>query len=292
MLTRRELILAGAGTLLVRRQVSATPLNSCPNREAIHIHVGGVIGFEALQSESATRLLRKSCRAGLYLHANSWVRTKPEIQKKILNAFSGLNVDVELPLTKDPGDWFKKIYARKFVDAGVQATRAHVNGLRPHRLREWDEFVDAAKQHGLVTISPVFSPNSGQYRDRPFSHESWAYLKEAASLGGGITVDSPSDFFFAQSEGYRQFIFDQIKWAKANSVTSTFIVSPGRAQDKFLDKTKQVFDSLKEADSMPDHFVVENYPKKAPKNYLNVVGDETDTHTILGVALWLATQTY
>ncbi|MBM2765941.1 hypothetical protein [Burkholderia anthina] len=286
VLTRRKFIQAGISAGLTSGLRPAIASENCPDRRQ-NIFVGGVTGFDSLANPENTEFLRKSCRVALYVHGYIWTRTAPEVQKEILASFKGDLMEVELGLTNNPDNWFEHGYKRKYIDAGVHAKRAHVNGFKSDRADVWGEFVTAARSYGIETVAPIFSPNSRQYVGAPFSSSSWDVLRRAAKMGGGLTTDSPPHYFLRQPREYQRFVLDEVSWAKHAGLHTTFIISPNNSGDKFLDETKRTIDFLSKNDAIPNSWVVENYNSKAGVSYLNKIGSENNSESVLGVASWL-----
>lgn len=288
-LSRRKLLKMGVAASALPYESYAKALR-CADKTA-NIYVGGVTGFESLADPAHSRLFRETCRAGLYIHGYIWDRTDLGIHKAVLSAFSDTPVDVELGLDDNSAKWLEVVYRPKYFDVGVHAQHAHVNGFRAGRLEAWRHFVQAAKKFEISTIAPIFSPNSQQFKDNPFTTPFWDYLREAAAIGGALTTDSPPHFFLQQSEDYRRFVADEIRWANSAGLHSTFIVSPNSSGPAFLEETKRTVDFLNKHDAFPRAWVVENYDPKASPTYMNRIGTENNTENVLGVALWLSRNT-
>ncbi|WP_124834339.1 hypothetical protein [Burkholderia sp. Bp9031] len=283
---RREFLKIGASVSLAP-WASQVFSKTCATGEST-VLVGGVIGFDSLANPMHSRALRQTCRAGLYIHGYIWTRTGDEEHKAILSAFEGQPMDVELGMVSTPEKWFENNYRPQFLDAGVRAKHAHVNGFNPQSADVWPRFVKAGQACGLKTIAPIFSPNHHQYDETPFSSPSWNYLRDGAKLGGALTTDSPPQFFLHQPPGYRRFVAEELQWANETGLHSTFIVSPASSGDKFLDDTKRTVDYLSKSNALPKTWIVENYDPKVNSAYVNAVGSDNNKDSILGVALWLA----
>ncbi len=285
-LSRRRILKSAAIGLFFYEQSAFADL--CKKNSST-VSVGGVVGFDSLANPGHSRLFRQTCRASLYVHGYIWERINKEEQKAVLAAFHGMPIDVELGMVDDPTSWFKHGYIPKYIDAGIKAQHAHVNGFTSAGHSDlWHRFVVEARSHGITTIAPIFAPNSGQYVNAPFSSEKWNFLRDGAKLGGGLTIDSPPHFFLSQPESYRKFIIDELSWANSSGLYSTFIISPNKSGAKFLEETKHTVDFLNKNNALPKAWIVENYDPKASPNYRNRIGSENDSETILGVAFWLA----
>jgi hypothetical protein len=165
----------------------------------------------------------------------------------------------------------------------------HVNFFAPEKMELWKTFVSKAKSNGFRVVSSIFSPNGGQYKNAPFNSAKWDFLRRGAKLGGGLTTDAPPYFFLSQSEAYRKFVVDEIKWAKSEGLYTTFIISPAKvSKGNFLENTEKTIMFLEVNDAVPDEYVVENYFADTTIQYPNMIGKETDTSSIAGVALHIA----
>lgn len=285
---RRKFIKLGVSAGLTSCSRLSIASNIC-QKERNDIFVGGVTGFESLGNPENTQLLRKTCRVGLYVHGYIWTRTSAEEHKSVLSVFKDTEMEVELGLAGDANTWFEQGYKEKYINQGIQTKRAHVNGLDSEdRLDVWKKFVTIARSYGLETISPIFSPNSRQYLTASFSTSVWNFLREGATLGGALTTDSPPHYFLQQPEAYRQFVLEEISWAKRKGLRTTFIISPNNSGTKFLEDTQRTLDYLKNKNVMPDAWIVENYNANSNPSYANRIGTESNAQNILGVALWLS----
>ncbi|AIO32076.1 hypothetical protein [Burkholderia pseudomultivorans] len=286
--SRRKFIRFGISAGLTSCVQPTIASDTC-KKEMQDIFVGGVTGFDSLADPSNTALLRKTCRVGLYVHGYVWTRTPADEHKAVLSVFKDTPMEVELGLAGDAQGWFEHGYKPKYIDQGIRTKRAHVNGLDSEdRLDVWKRFVGVARTYGLETISPIFSPNSRQYMTASFSSPIWNFLREGATIGGALTTDSPPHYFLQQPDAYRQFILDELTWAKHNGLRATFIISPNNSGMKFLDDTKRTVEYLVKHNAVPDAWIVENYNAGANPAYANKIGSESNEQNILGVALWLS----
>lgn len=286
ILNRREFLNLGLASSLAAFS-ARTFAGNCIKSEST-VFVGGVIGFDALERAATSASFRDTCRAGLYIHAYIWAKLSDQQRQKILSNFSGLPTEVEIGIPRNAENWFKQVFKKQYLDMGVNAKHAHVNGFNEQKFADWSNFVKIARAYQLEVIAPVFSPNGGQYKRVPFSSSSWDYLREGAKIGGGLTTDSPPTFFLGQPEAYRNFVVDEIKWANGEGLRSTFIVSPNKAGPNFMDDTQRAVDYLDKRRALPTAWVVENYDAVVSASYVNSVGDENNKNTVLGVANWLA----
>lgn len=285
-ISRRRFIQTSLAAGLFPYAVTSRAANNC--KPGSMILVGGVTGFDSLGKEENSRLLRATCRAALYVHGYIWTRSSEAERKAVLAAFANAPMEVELGLVNNPAAWFEKAYQAKYRNEGVRAQRAHVNGFNAKRMDIWREFVKTAKSYGIKTVSPIFSPNSQQYSQAEFKASKWDFLRQGARLGGGLTTDAPPHYFLAQPEAYRDFVVDELAWANAEGLHSAFIVSPDRSGPRFLQETQRTVEFLAKRKALPKAWIVENYNSKAKATYVNRIGTENESNSILGVALWLA----
>lgn len=267
----------------------AVHAQGCNNKT--DVSVGGINGFTDLVNPVNTTQLR-SCRIRLYVHRYAWERTSPDQQQAILGVFQGHgNPVIEVDLPKEAENYFADPFAKRFLQSGVTATEAHVNNFFPDRnMALWTRFVDAGHTVGLITMAPIWSPNSGQWRKAAFASPVWDNVRKAAVYGGGLTIDAPSDFWFAQAPEYRQFVIDEIHWANDQHMRTAVIVSPGKSGPRFLVLTQRFVASLKAAKAEPVEYIVENYDPSDPPTAVTHVGNEHETSSVTGVALWIAQQ--
>jgi hypothetical protein len=273
-------------TLILPATVFAN--QTCPKGRPV-VSVGGVNGFLSLSNPENTQQFRNLCGVDLYIHWFVWRSISPENKKSILEIFSNHNTDIEVNLPDNPSKWFEEEYRKTFSSANVVASTMHVNFFAPEKIELWKLFVSKAKSNGFNIVAPIFSPNGGQYKNASFSSAKWDFLRRGAKLGGGLTTDSPPYFFLSQPEAYRRFVVDEIRWAKSEGLYTTFIISPAKvSKGNFLEDTEKTIKFLEANDSVPDEYVVENYFADTTIQYPNMVGKETDTSSMAGVALHIA----
>jgi protoheme ferro-lyase len=98
----------------------------------------------------------------------------------------------------------------------------------------------------------------------------------------GFSIDAPPQYAMAIGDWYIDWMIDAIKWGKNNGLITAWICSPHFSGSNFNKHTEQIINVLKSNNAMPEIVIVENYTTK--KDYLNVVGNDRDINTVLGVA--------
>ena len=252
----------------------------------ITIAVGGIAGFSKLAVPTNSAVLRRLGNTMLYIHDYVWTRTSVAKRRAILANFGG-PADVEFGLVSDATGWFDSIYRDAYVALGVRGHRGHVNVLAENLGSDWTPFVDAARAEGFLSVAPILAPNQGEYRSAPFQDARWQPYRDAARYGGGLTIDAPVDLFLSQPQGYRTFVENEIRWARAEYLHTAFILSPGNAALHFEAETIAVADQLRAAATLPDEFIVETY-EGGSRSYPNGVGSDADPQSITGTARLLA----
>lgn len=257
-----------------------------------NVAVGGVDGFEAFANPANSRALRANCHIRLYIHDYIWTRLKggDATRLAILHAFAGTGpAALELGASIDADDYWNNRYVRLYTDLGVRADMASVNGADGLTAPQWRAYVDAGRAHGVKIIAPVFSPNTGGWKQGNFANPIWNDIKAKALYGGGLTIDAPPYFFFWYAPAYRRFVEDEVRWAKANHLMSTWIISPDSSGPHFLSDTQKLLKRLKADRATPASFIVENYlPLPYKPGYLNVVGNDTQLNSVANVGLDVA----
>ncbi len=256
----------------------------------IDVFVGGVQGFDTFASATVTATLRATGRVGLYAHANAVQQVYDNGDlPSIVSAFSGDGSGfAELPFETNASGWFSSYYTQVDVDSNLTPSIAAVDvSSYTVDYSSWSAYVQAAAAVGISRVTPIFSPNDladplGDFATLP----AYASLRAAALLGGGITLDSPPSYSLARGSAYLSTIESEIRWANANGITSTVIVSPTSADfdSSFRETTAQFIAQLAANNALPDDWVVETYATDGT----TVIGSEADPESIAGVALWIA----
>ena len=249
--------------------------------------VGGVKGFPSLANPDSTALLRKSGRVGLYLHAEAWRPLDADTQKTILKVFENTGPSVvELGFNATSKGYFKNFYKVGFIDRGVFAETALVNGLSKAEKDQAHDYIDNARLYGLKRVAPVFSPNSGQFKTSSFSDARWNNLRETALYGGALAIDSPPHVFLALGQKYQQFVIDEITWARSQHIPVYAIISANASKERFFKESRSMLGVLRRNNAPPSHYVLETYDLKFLDSP-NTVGGESEKGTLLNVALEL-----
>jgi hypothetical protein len=267
------------GARLVLAQTSAS--QSCSGDP--RISVGGVGGFASLADPAATASLRRSC-VGLYIHAEGWKPIDDATKAAILANFKGTGpAAVELGFTEAPDGYFGKFYQTVFIDKGVNADTALINGLCKDGPDSALKYIAVAKRFGLTKVAVVFSPNHGQYKTAGFADPQFDCVRTAAKAGGALAIDSPPHVFFALKSGYQQFVMDEIRWANSNGIPTYFIISPNGSQSRLAQESNLLVDTLAANQAVPSNYVFEAYCKLCTDTY-HQVGTENDPTSVVGVA--------
>jgi hypothetical protein len=258
---------------------------SCAGRP--RVTVGGVTGFVSLADPAATERLRRSCKVGLYIHAEAWRPLDAATRARILANFCGTGpAVVELGYVNSPKGYFKNFYKPVFLDQGVRADAALINGLCHDGTPGALAYIATAKQYGLTHVAVVFAPNSGQFRTSRFSDSQWDCVRSAGLAGGALAVDAPPHVFFALRAPYQQFVMDELRWANQNRLRSYYIISPNGSGPRFAEESGRLLDVLAAGRATPSDFVFETYDIHRT-DAANQVGQEWQPGTVAGVALRL-----
>jgi hypothetical protein len=255
------------------------------------IAVGGTVGFAEMADPNNTTRLRATCRAGLYIHDYIWGRLpNDQAREAILKVFHGTGPEVvEIGATTHIGQYWNQYYTNRFIRLGVKADQAEVDGVYRLTVPEWKLFVDGGRAVGIKVIAPIFSPNGGEWKNAPFDDAKWDDVRTEARYGGGISIDSPPNFFLASQPGYQAFVEDELRWARSSGLQATLIISPNTSGTQFEADTIAAIKKLTADHALPTFYVVENYrPLPVAPGYLNAIGSEDNPISINGVALWVA----
>lgn len=264
------------------------------------VFVGGTLGAETLASAETTRRLRATGRVGLYLHElGTEVMARAGVSAEVAALFAGPSVaEFGLPERDaayshvDAVNFFNQPFPRLFSSVGFHPFAANVNGLDPtgahDTLADWEDYRVVAGQGGVTSLAPFADPNGTAWPlvfDDPF----WDYFRSVCLAVGGMAVDSPPGFFWQQSEAYRHHDVEKVRWAVAQGLRVSVVISPwGRAED-FLGDTRRFVAYLGANGALPTEWVVETYDDPArPRMPGNPLGSEEEAGTVDSVALWVA----
>ena len=268
------------------------------------ILVGGIQGFADLADASNTTSLMATGRVSEYLHWAALIdastgklqvpgaqATLAQIaQMKTVFAHSSGPL-AELNYDANPQSYFSGLFTTDFTKLGFHPTNANVNMFELWRsaggVATWDSYVNQARDTGLQTVAPIYSPNDvpGSFA---WSDAQFDPIRAMALYGGAIGIDAPPSFFFAQNSGYQQFIQQEIKWGVAHGLRVSVIVSPYTGRTTYLADTQNFVQTLIAAGAVPTQWVAENYDVPVPADYPNRLGSEDQPNTVDNIALWLA----
>lgn len=285
----------------------------------LQVVVGGINDYQALSSRTNFINGMSTGRLGLYQHwfgvvfenerdlnrdiATTWKYTTPgEIETNLWdpNFFHvGSNASVL--------DGLGISYYSNWLSSGLSATMQNVNFGDPFLMSpaemaktvtDFKNLTDASRAVGIATTAPVYSPNGGLAPSAIQSGATWMSerflpIRQMALYGGALTIDAPPSYFFNQSPAYQGFCEAQIRWAEANHLRTTVILSPDDSGSNFLDDAKRFVRALASANAIPTQWAVENYVAigdYAPGDgvYPNPIGSELKANTVAQVATYLA----
>jgi hypothetical protein len=294
---------------------------ACSNL-GVYIFVGGTAGFDALEDGDQFKGLLKTGRVGLYEHANAVVAAEksPGILKSIERVFSGIGPG-QAELGQVGANYFTLppsygYYQSVYELHGLSPSEANVNtpsdsaapGQLEQDLKQWREYVDAARSVGIATVAPITGPNlpsepklgENVFATNPF----YALERGEALYGKAIAFDVPPHFFLTggSGPGYQKFIMQAIQWGNAHGLRTTMLLSPypwptnsDGKQDTFREFTGNTFSRdtqdfvkrLTEDRAVPSEWAVDNYEDAYPHDAPAMV-PETVQNTTTEAGLWLA----
>ncbi len=287
-----------------------------------YIFVGGTAGFDALRDGDQFPELLKTGHVGLYEHANaiSAAENPPSIIRAIERVFRGTGPG-EAELGQVGWNYFTLppnygYYQSTYIQNGLRPSEANVNtpsdsaapGQLEEDLKEWKEYVDAARSVGINSVAPVVAPNDPsepKLGDDVFATNPFYELeRDEALYGKAIAFDVPPNFFLTggSGPGYQKFIVQAIEWGNAHRLRTTMLLSPypwpmnsSGQPVTFLQFTENTFSRDTEdfvsrlfADyAVPSEWAVDNYEDTYPHDAPAMV-PETVRNTTTEVGLWLA----
>jgi hypothetical protein len=287
-----------------------------------YIFVGGTGGFDALRNGDQFQELLKTGHVGLYEHANaiSAAAKPPGILSAIERVFSGTGAG-EAELGQVGWNYFTLppsygYYQSVYIQNGLSPAEANVNtpsdsagpGQLEEDLKQWKEYVDAARTVGIKSVAPVVAPNDPsepKLGERVFASNPFYALERGEALyGKAIAFDVPPNFFLSggSGPGYKKFIVQAIQWGNAHGLRTTMLLSPypwpvnsaGHLEtfrqftgNTFSRDTRDFVNHLTEEHAVPSEWAVDNYEDPYPHDAPAVV-PETVRNTTTEVGLWLA----
>jgi hypothetical protein len=287
-----------------------------------YIFVGGTAGFDALRRGDLLEELLKTGHVGLYEHANaiSAAENPPGLLQSIEQVFNGTGPG-EAELGQVGANYFTLppsygYYQSTYIQNGLSPSEANVNtpsdsaapGQLEEDLKQWREYVDAARTVGIESVAPVVGPNDSDepklgenvFATNPF----YALERGEALYGKAMAFDVPPNFFLTggSGPGYEKFIVQAIQWGNAHGLRTTMLLSPypwptnSRGQletfrqftgNTFGRDTEDFVRRLLKEHAIPSEWAVDNYEDTYPHDGPAMV-PETTRNTTTEVGLWLA----
>jgi len=287
-----------------------------------YIFVGGTGGFDALRDGDLFRALLDAGHVGLYLHANavSAAAKSAGLLESIEDVFSGAGSG-EAELGQVGWNYFTLppsygYYQKQYIDNGLSPSEANVNtpsdsagpGQLEVDLKQWQEYVDAARSVGIKSVAPIVAPNAAdepKLGENVFATDPFYELERDEALSGkAIAFDVPPNFFLSggSGPGYQKFIVQAIQWGNARGLRTTMLLSPypwpidaaGTLEtfsqftgNTFSRDTRIVVRYLEREKAVPSEWAVDNYEDTYPNDAPAMVPD-TVRNTTTEVGLWLA----
>lgn len=280
--------------------LSASLLVLAGNTQAEDIYprivVGGVSGITSLKDPSNSDQFRAN-GGGLYLHHSGWAPLTSADKQAILTTFKGKEVVVELGFAENGGAWpsaYKNNYVNFGINAKLISANAFANDSLP-TLATWRAYTQAFRDAGIAEttlILPTFEYANFASRMSTLNSSRVSMRKDFQDIikhSGGISLDTPSNYFFSREEAYRSWVIDAIKWTHGQGLTVAIIVSPHNAGVDYDKATSDYVKYLKDHQALPNTFIVENYSTASAATYTNIVGNEDTLHHQLGCAKALQT---
>ena len=258
--------------------------------------MGGTINETDLLT-AANSATYRALGGGLYLHNTGWGELTAAQQAQVVQVFAGTGAQhVEFGYNANPAAW-SGLYTSSYAPRGVRALDASVNlptftqSGNPTQA-QWEAYVQDMRAVGVPIVEPVFSPNASATQANPgWNDASFQYIRDYATYGGGLTIDTPADYYNQQVAGphYQTFVQNEVQWANTNGLHSTWIISPYfQPSTTFLADAQAAVRSMENAGAIPQQYVVENYePYPQPPSYTNNIGSEDTPNSVLNVAVWM-----
>ncbi|XAM01487.1 hypothetical protein OT109_08830 [Phycisphaeraceae bacterium D3-23] len=269
------------------------PADQPPTTNAPAVFTGGVAGVADLADPDHSARYR-AAGGGLYLHNNGWQALTDAQRQRVLDIFDDAPIAIELgfnPIAGWPG-----LYEREYLRYGIEPDLIAANAFDRNNLptpEQWARYTRGMRAAGVgddTRILPTFEyanfgENLATLTDNTLSRRE--DFQQIADAAGGIVLDTPPQFFFEREQAYRDWVLDAIRWCNAQGHHCVVIVSPHHAAERFPEFVDRFVSYLEEHEAEVDAWVSENYHADAPDDYANVVGDEDEPATTLGVGLRL-----
>ncbi len=258
------------------------------------VYAGGVAGVESLADPEASAVFRE-LGGGLYLHNNGWARLSGAQQREVVRIFAGNPVAIELGFKEGAQAWANRL-RDGYLALGLKPRFIAANAFAGnHRfdLDEWKRYTETLRSVGLpasTRILPTFEYANFRANLETLGDNTVRKRPDFQALirySGGLVLDVPPGYAFNREEAYRSWVVDAADWTRSRGLEVVWITSPHVFHDRFRSDTRKFLRFLQEHDAEPTVIVVENYNPRAPEDYPNVVGSETDEQSTLGVGLAL-----
>jgi len=142
----------------------------------------------------------------------------------------------------------------------------------------------------IKRVIPFISPNGTTFGT--FATDSyWASARAAALQQGGFAIDMPVGFFLWNSDTYRAFVVQMIKWAHQNGLMVVSELSPGNPvtgqENDYLTEAQQVVSFLMDNHAIPNVWYVDQYVFNVYPGTDDTNSASYSTNSTLAVARWI-----
>jgi hypothetical protein len=258
------------------------------------IYAGGVAGLDALANPDNSIKFRMA-GGGLYLHNNGWSRLTTVEQRQIVTTFQDRPVAIELGFKEGPAPWASHLKSA-YLSLGIAPAFIAANAFDGNNLpttATWAAYSAALRATGLprsTLILPTFEyanfgANLSTLTNNTVSRRQ--DFQEIIQAAGGLVLDAPPGYALNREENYRSWLYDAIQWTHRRKLPVVWIASPHTYFQTYQADTEKFLSQLVQHDAAPDTIVCENYNDQTPADFPNVVGNENQPETTLGVALRL-----
>lgn len=257
---------------------------------SVPVYAGGVAGILSL-SDPANSDVFRAYGGGLYIHSYAWGSILDEERRKIISAFAGSPIAVELGFGAGPG--WGIIFQQHYQNYGIQPRYITVNAFADKTtptVSSWQEYMDMLRSHGVANstkIYPTFEYQNYKVGSELIPLSMNPQLQELISVSGGVVFDTPPRYAFDREQNYRDWIVDAIHWTRSRGYNSIIIISPHNSGTNWESDTHEYINFLARFDALPAEFVSENYTSTEDPSYPNVVGNEDTQFNTLGMGLRL-----